>query len=72
MDLNQMMVKEVGRMFDDEIQAINTSLNEGMLDDQGMFSKDEFRGLLVGLKLLGIRHHNDLADVSLSSLIKFK
>ncbi len=67
--LNDVLVTQVNQLMDSNVQAVDSSVNDGMLDDQGMFSKSEFRGLIQSLKLLGVTSHNDLGDLTISDIL---
>lgn len=66
---NQMVVDMVSDMFGKDVTGVNTKLTPDMLDEEGMFAKNEIRALFVSIKLLGVEQESDLETISLSDLV---
>ncbi|WP_162151130.1 hypothetical protein [Haploplasma modicum] len=59
----------VADMFDKDISGVNTKPEANQFDENGMFSKDEIRSMLVSIKLLGIKEFSDASTIKFETII---
>jgi len=66
---NKFVTRQANQALNENVNSVNTSLTNDMLDENDMFAKAEIRSLLTSIKLLGVESFGDVRRVGLFDLL---